>query len=84
MPTGTTTEPDRTKATEACVVQLVVNGEAVSTKSITLAELLDQLGYAETRIATAVNGDFVPAPRRGSVVLADGDKVEIVSARQGG
>lgn len=63
---------------------LVVNGEAVTTAAETLEALLSESGYGGARVATALNGDFVPAVRRGQTRLADGDRVEIVSARQGG
>ena len=65
-------------------LSLTVNGESLSTQAATLLELLADLGYAESRVATAVNGDFVPERRRVEYRLAAGDKVEIVAPRQGG
>lgn len=50
----------------------------------TLAELVSEHGYKGAKIATAVNGEFVAAPRRATVILQENDSVEIVSARQGG
>ena len=50
----------------------------------TLAELCAALGYGEAKIATALNGDFVPASKRTQTLLADNDRVEIVAPRQGG
>ncbi|MEE8099661.1 MAG: MoaD/ThiS family protein [Hyphomicrobium sp.] len=35
-------------------------------------------------MATARNGDFVPARVRGATQLAPGDRIEIVSPRHGG
>lgn len=64
--------------------ELVVNGEPVMTRAPTLEALLEESGYGGRRVATAVNGGFVPATRRGATVLARGDRIEIVSARQGG
>lgn len=61
-----------------------MNGEARETCAQTLAELCKMLGYRSERIATAVNGDFVAAGRRGSVALKENDKIEIVAPRQGG
>lgn len=63
---------------------VLVNGESVRVRAATLAELLVEFGYAETRVATALNGDFVPAAARSSRRLSDGDRVEIVAPRQGG
>jgi sulfur carrier protein len=49
-----------------------------------LAELVKELGHADARIATARNGNFVPDRLRGATPLVPGDKIEIVSPRQGG
>jgi sulfur carrier protein len=65
-------------------VSVIVNGEAVGTPARTLTDLLEQIGYGEARVATAINGEFVPQSRRRDIVLKDGDRVEIVAPRQGG
>jgi len=65
-------------------LNLVVNGEPTSTSARTLAELVKEAGFGDARVATAVNGDFVPERARASRQLADGDRIEIVSPRQGG
>jgi sulfur carrier protein len=61
-----------------------VNGQPQETEARTLCELCAGLGYGEARIATALNGDFVPAAGRPAAVLRSGDRVEIVAPRQGG
>lgn len=63
---------------------IVVNGEPRATHAATLSELVAEAGYGDAKIATATNGDFVPARARGATQLADGDRVEIVAPRQGG
>ena len=63
---------------------IVVNGAAAATMAVTLADLLAELGYGERRVATAVNGDFVAERARGERQIAPGDRIEIVSPRQGG
>lgn len=63
---------------------IVVNGTAAATKAVTLAELLAELGYGGRRVATAVNGDFVAERARGELQITPGDRIEIVSPRQGG
>ncbi len=63
---------------------IIVNGAPSAVAAATLADLLSVLGFAGQRVATAVNGDFVPERARGETRLAAGDRVEIVSARQGG
>jgi sulfur carrier protein len=61
-----------------------LNGEGVETEARTLAELVASRGFAQSAVATAVNGDFVPRQARATTPLAEGDKVEIVAPRQGG
>jgi sulfur carrier protein len=63
---------------------LIVNGKPTTTAAATLAGLLGELGYAGVRVATARNGDFVPAPARAATALRPGDQIEIVSPRHGG
>ena len=65
-------------------MELIVNGEPFDGDITTLAELITELGYADQRVATAVNGDFVPAPDRKTYELRDGDQIEVVAPRQGG
>jgi sulfur carrier protein len=61
-----------------------VNGEAVLTTAPTLADLVAELGFAGARIATARNGDFVPARARALTPISSGDRIEVVSPRHGG
>ncbi len=65
-------------------LQILVNGEPRATSARTLAELLIEAGFAEAKIATAVNGAFVAQSARAERLLADGDRIEIVAPRQGG
>jgi len=68
----------------SAVLEVVVNGERARTRARTLSELLVELGYADAKVATARNGDFVPLGKRAKVELSGGDTIEIVSPRQGG
>lgn len=63
---------------------LIVNGEPAETAVDTLAALVSSLGFADSSVATALNGAFVPRAQRGATLLSHGDKVEIVAPRQGG
>ena len=63
---------------------VIVNGETCSTAASTLADLVEELGYGERRIATAVNGQFVAGSARAATAIAAGDSIEIVAPRQGG
>jgi sulfur carrier protein len=69
-------------AQSLCTV--TVNGLAVQTAAPTLEALLAAQGFTESKVATAVNGAFVPARARAHHSLAEGDHIEVVSARQGG
>ncbi len=65
-------------------MKLVINGELQDVPAVTLAEALQSLDLAEAKVATALNGDFVPARAREATTLKDGDRIEIVAPRQGG
>jgi sulfur carrier protein len=65
-------------------LQILLNGEPIATEAQNLDELCAGLGLGDARIATAVNGSFVAADRRGETKLAPADTVEIVAPRQGG
>ena len=63
---------------------LLLNGQPREVEAAALAEALAELGYAGKVVATAVNGDFVAARRRGAVRLAEGDRLEVLAPMQGG
>jgi sulfur carrier protein len=65
-------------------LQILLNGEPVATDARTLQELCLKLGFAEAKVATALNGSFVAATKRATTKLAPADEVEIVAPRQGG
>ena len=60
---------------------LVLNGERREVRARTLADLLAEAGFGGLKVATAVNGDFVPERARAATDLADGDRVEVVAPR---
>ena len=65
-------------------MRLVVNGEMQEVPATTLAEALQSLDLEEAKVATALNGEFVPARARAATLVKDGDRIEIVAPRQGG
>lgn len=75
----TTTKPSRTGE-----IELQVNAEPARVVAASLADVLVQLGYGDAKIATALNGEFVPERQRAATTVNAGDRIEIVSARQGG
>ena len=72
------------RAVEGARMKLVVNGEPQDVPAATLAEALQSLDLGEAKVATALNGEFVPARARAATPLNDGDRIEIVAPRQGG
>ena len=65
-------------------MQIEVNGEGRDVQGPTLADALAELGWAEARVATALNGDFVPKAVRAETALQHGDRLEVLAPMQGG
>jgi len=65
-------------------VKIEVNGEAREVAASQLDAALAELGWGAAKVATALNGSFVPAGARGETMLSDGDRLEVLSAMQGG
>ena len=66
-------------------MNLVINGESRDFPApLSVAALLETLGYAGKRIAVERNGEIVPRSRLADVRLSDGDRLEIVHFVGGG
>lgn len=68
-------------------MRVVANGhERQAWEGMTVADLVAELGHDPARlgVAVAVNGTVVPRRAWRSSVLADGDRVEVLGAAQGG
>ncbi|WP_304617393.1 sulfur carrier protein ThiS [Paracoccus sp. (in: a-proteobacteria)] len=65
-------------------MRIEVNGTPRDIAAATLADALAELGWAEARVATALNGDFVPAAARAAQALREGDRLEVLAPMQGG
>lgn len=65
-------------------MKVTVNGEATEIQASTLEAALEELGYGGQAVATALNEAFVPKGARATTELNDGDRLEIVTPRQGG
>ena len=63
---------------------IVLNGEKVEINAVSLNEVLNELGYNDAKVATAVNEEFVPETLRATIELSDGDRLEILAPMQGG
>ncbi|WP_245267409.1 MULTISPECIES: sulfur carrier protein ThiS [Methylosinus] len=49
-----------------------------------MERLIEELGFSEQTVATAVNQEFVRSKDRGETLLVEDDTIEIVTPRQGG
>jgi sulfur carrier protein len=65
-------------------MKILVNGAWRETAAVELAGVLEELGYREAVVTTAVNGEFVAAGSRQRTQLADGDRIEVLAPMQGG
>jgi thiazole synthase len=62
-----------------------INGEARTLpEPLTVAQLLERLGYDRRRVAVEVNNQVVPAARHAEETLASSDRIEIVTLVGGG
>jgi len=65
-------------------MKIIVNGLPREVTASHLEAVLLELEYGDARIATAVNGEFVPQTLRPATTLADNDRLEILAPMQGG
>ncbi|HEX6969213.1 MAG TPA: sulfur carrier protein ThiS [Micromonosporaceae bacterium] len=66
-------------------MELLVNGDSRTLPAeTTLAELVATLTSHERGLAVAVNGEVVPRADWPATRLRDGDRVEVLTAAQGG
>jgi len=65
--------------------EITLNGESRRFPDpLTVAGLVEALGYTGKRIAIERNGEIVPRGRHAETLLAAGDRLEIVVAVGGG
>lgn len=65
-------------------MKIEVNGEQREVTATHLGNALAELGWGEGRVATALNGSFVTATARDETALSSGDRLEVLTAMQGG
>ncbi|HHX89156.1 MAG TPA: sulfur carrier protein ThiS [Paracoccus sp.] len=65
-------------------MRIEVNGESRNVTATTVAGALEELGLSSARVATARNGAFLPQAARATTALQEGDRLEVLSAMQGG
>lgn len=65
-------------------MKLQLNGTQIDTSARKLSDLLVAQGFGDAKVATAVNGEFVPATARDACLLSQGDLIEVLAPMQGG
>ena len=65
-------------------MKIIINGENTEVQATALDQLLVELGYGDSRVATAVNGVFVAQGNWANYTLNEADQLEVVTPRQGG
>ena len=67
------------------MLTITINGESRQfPEAMTVAALVETLGYTGKRIAIERNGEIVPRGRHADTLLTEGDILEIVVAVGGG
>lgn len=67
------------------MIQIQVNGESVAIASVmTIERLLNTVEVPPNYLAVEINGDVVPRENYPSVLVEDGDQVELVTLVGGG
>lgn len=65
-------------------MKLIVNGEVHDVSSQSLEALLLELNFEGEWLATAVNSELVRATERQNHILESGDRIEVLTPKQGG
>ena len=65
-------------------MKIIINGKNTKVHATALDQLLVELGYGDSRVATAVNGVFVAQRNWANYTLNEADQLEVVTPRQGG
>ena len=67
------------------MLKISLNGvEQHVERSMSVAALLAENGYADRKVAVEINREIVPRSAQAQRVIADGDTIEIVHALGGG
>ena len=65
-------------------MKLTINGQEQDFGPITLAQLVEQLGMKQDRVAVELNRNIVPRDQWAETHLSEGDQLEIVHFVGGG
>lgn len=61
-----------------------INGENIEAAGKTIADYLKETGYNSSRVAVEQNENIVPKSEYETVVMKDGDVIEVVNFTGGG
>lgn len=65
-------------------MQVTVNGDSLEVNSKLLQDLLVELGYESKKVVIAINETFVPKAQWRDYSVNSKDRIEVLSAMQGG
>ncbi|WP_291732418.1 sulfur carrier protein ThiS [Leisingera sp. F5] len=65
-------------------MKIIVNAKPHDLSATDLKTALQELGFACSSVATALNGTFVARSNREQVQLTEGDHLEVLAPMQGG
>ncbi len=65
-------------------MKITLNGEMRDLTGPTVQDALTEIGLGAAKVATALNGAFLPADSRAGTTIRDGDALEVVAPMQGG
>ena len=65
-------------------MRVIVNGVSRDIDVVSVEELVEQVTTARRGVAVALNGEVVPRSSWPAARLRDGDRVEVLTAAQGG
>lgn len=65
-------------------MQIVLNGETLTTTHTNLQIFLDEMGQTQGRFAVEVNGELIPKSQLATTPLTENMKIEVVQAVGGG
>lgn len=70
---------------EPASIEIELNGARTALPAgLSVAALIERLGYGQRRIAVEIDGTIVPRSRHAERILQAGERVEIVHALGGG
>lgn len=65
-------------------MKIILNGSAREVRARFIGPALEELGFGDTVVATALNGQFVAASARPATEISEGDALEVLAPMQGG